>query len=224
MPRIYRSDVYSAMQAVGLVPLYYHPELEVARQALEACVSGGARVVEFYNRGNQALTVFARLVEHIAQTGLAVMLGVGSVVDAPTAAHYLNLGAHFIVSPVLNAELARLCNRRHVAYIPGCGTASEISSAEELGAEIIKIFPAAELGGPGFVRAILGPLPWARLMPSGGVEANRENIQEWFNAGACCVGMGGNLIRKDWLANGNYSAMGETVRQVIQWISEARAR
>ena len=151
------------------------------------------------------------------------MLGVGSVIDAPTAALYISAGANFVVGPVLNPEVARLCNRHKVAYSPGCGSVSEISDAEELGVEIVKVFPGTQVGGPAFVKAMRGPMPWTRLMPTGGVDATRESIRAWFQAGAACVGMGSKLITKELVAAGDWDAISEKVAQVLAWIKEVRA-
>ena len=158
----------------------------------------------------------------LAKTHPQMILGAGSVVDAPTAALYIASGANFIVGPLLNPEVARLCNRRKVAYSPGCGTASEISQAEELGVEICKIFPGESVGGPDFVKAILGPTPWTRLMPTGGVDATRESVTSWFKAGVAAVGIGGNLLRKEWLAAGDYAAISKKVAEVLGWIREVK--
>ena len=166
--------------------------------------------------------VFTELARYVAATYPEVMLGVGSVIDAPTAALYIANGADFIVSPILNPETARLCNRRKIAYMPGCGSVSEISQAEELGIEIVKVFPGGAVGGPGFVKAVLGPCPWSRIMPTGGVEASRENIESWFKAGVACVGMGSNLIVKELVAAGDYEAISQKVAQVLAWIKEAQ--
>ena len=150
------------------------------------------------------------------------MAGVGTVVDAPTAALYLAAGANFVVGPVLNAEVARLCNRRKVAYIPGCATPSEISEAHELGVEIVKVFPGSAVGGPAFVRAVLAPLPWARLMPTGGVDATEESIRAWFGAGVACVGVGSKLITNELIAARDWEGLSRKVAQMLAWIQEAR--
>ncbi|MCK4900306.1 MAG: hypothetical protein KAS38_16110, partial [Anaerolineales bacterium] len=150
------------------------------------------------------------------------ILGVGSVIDPGTTSLYLQLGANFIVSPILNPEMVRTCNRRKVACSPGCGTVSEISQAEELGVEIVKIFPGSQLGGAGFVKAVRGPIRWTRILPTGGVSPTKENIYGWIEAGAACVGMGSKLIIKDSVAAGNYETITENVRQVLTWIKEAR--
>ena len=223
MARFTRLEVLNAILETGLVPVFYNSDAVVAEKIVAACVEGGARVVEFTNRGDRAWNVFTRLTEWAEKACPEIILGVGSVVDMPTAALYIASGANFVVGPVLNAEIARLCNRRKVAYSPGCATASEISAAEELGVEIVKIFPGEEVGGPAFVKSIRGPMPWTRIMPTGGVDATRESVQGWIKAGAACLGMGSNLIRKDLVAAENYTAIRDTTRQVLEWIRETRA-
>jgi len=222
MARFDRMTVLNKILELGLVPVFYNPDLETAKRIVEACVAGGATVVEFTNRGDFAPQVFLDLSRHFAQADPSVILGVGSVIDAPTAALYIAYGANFVVGPVLNPEIARLCNRRKIVYSPGCGTASEISRAEELGAEIVKVFPGRSVGGPDFVKSVLGPCPWTRLMPTGGVEATEKSIKAWFEAGAACVGMGSKLIRKDMVATGNFAGITRLVRQVLDWINDAR--
>jgi len=224
MARLDRLTVLNTMLDTGLVPIFYHADLAVAKEIAAACAEGGARVVEFTNRGDRALNVFAELVAHFESAAPSLILGAGSVVDTPTAALYIASGANFIVGPVLNPEVARLCNRRKVAYIPGCATTSEISQAEELGAEIVKVFPGGLLGGPPFIKAVLGPMPWSRMMVTGGVEPTEEGVQAWIEAGAACVGIGSRLIRKDLVAAGDYEAIRDSVRRVLGWIREARER
>jgi 2-dehydro-3-deoxyphosphogluconate aldolase/(4S)-4-hydroxy-2-oxoglutarate aldolase len=222
MARHSRLEVFNTMLELGLVPIFYNPELEVAKRIVAACREGGARAVEFTNRGDFAFQVFTALAQHVAEAQPDVILGVGSVVDAPTAALYISAGASFVVSPVLNAELARLCNRHKIAHIPGCGSASEISQAEELGAEIVKVFPATAVGGPGFVRAVLGPCPWTSIMPTGGVDATEESIRAWCEAGAVSLGMGSKLISKQLVAAGDFDAISNKVAQVLGWIRDVR--
>jgi len=223
MARFSRLDVYQAMLSSGLVPIFYHGDVQAAESVVKACVEGGARVMEFTNRGDQALKVFAHLSEYLDSIKSPVALGVGSVIDAPTAALYIAHGANFVVSPNLNPEVAKICNRRKIPYLPGCGTVSEISNAEELGVEIVKIFPGETIGGPAFIKAILGPMPWTRIMPTGGVEPTAEGVARWIKAGAACLGMGSNLIRKDAIAAGNFDAIRENVRSVLQFVQEARS-
>lgn len=224
MLRHSRLEVLNEILALGLLPIFNTPDVETAVRIVSACRAGGCRVVEFTNRGNHATRVFAALAQQVAESDPAVILGVGTILDAPSAAMFIAAGAAFVVGPTLNPEVARLCNRRKVAYIPGCGSVSEISQAEELGVEIVKLFPAGALGGPGFVRAVLGPCPWTRLMPTGGVDASEASIRAWFEAGAACVGMGSGLITKEALAAGDFDAISENVARVLGWIARARGK
>jgi 2-dehydro-3-deoxyphosphogluconate aldolase/(4S)-4-hydroxy-2-oxoglutarate aldolase len=221
MARFKRLDVLNTMVETGLIPVFYTGDVDVAKNIVRACCDGGIKVIEFTNRGDGAYLVFAELVRYFATERPDAILGVGSIVDAPTAALYIASGANFVVGPTLNPEVAKLCNRRKIPYSPGCGSASEISAAEELGVEICKVFPGSEVGGPAFVKSMLGPCPWTRIMPTGGVEATKESIEAWFKAGVTCVGMGTNLITKEALASKNYKAITEKTVQVLQWIREA---
>lgn len=223
MARFSRLEVLNTIIETGLVPVFYHADVEAAKKIAEAVAAGGARVLEFTNRGDFAPLVFTELSQYLAKANPTIILGVGSVVDAPTAALYIASGANFVVGPILNPDAARLCNRRRIAYSPGCGSASEIAQAEELGVEIVKIFPGDSVGGPDFVKAILGPCPWTRLMPTGGVETTRESITAWFKAGIAAAGIGSNLIRKDLVAAGNYAAITAKTAEVLSWIREIRS-
>jgi 2-dehydro-3-deoxyphosphogluconate aldolase/(4S)-4-hydroxy-2-oxoglutarate aldolase len=222
MARFTRLEVLNAIVDIGLVPVFYNPDVETAKKIAEACAAGGARVLEFTNRGDFAPWVFKELSAYLAKAQPHIILGVGSVVDAPTAALYIASGANFVVGPILNPEVARLCNRRKIAYSPGCGSASEISQAEELGVEIVKIFPGDSVGGPDFVKAILAPMPWTRIMPTGGVETTKESITAWFKAGVAAVGIGSHLIRKEWVNAGDYAAITAKTKEVLAWIREVR--
>jgi 2-dehydro-3-deoxyphosphogluconate aldolase/(4S)-4-hydroxy-2-oxoglutarate aldolase len=216
--------VLNAMVETGLVPVFYEPDVEVARGILAACARGGARCVEFTNRGDFAPHVFLELARHLAKSEPRVALGVGSIVDAPTAALYIANGARFVVGPVLNAEVARLCNRRKVPYSPGCGSATEISEAEELGCEIVKIFPGGAVGGPDFVKSVLGPCPWTRLMPTGGAVNDEASLKSWFDAGVACVGIGTNLLTKDLVARRDFDGIERRVRECLALIAKVRGR
>ena len=222
MARFSRIQVWSTMEELGLVPLFYSADVNVSIKIIEALSAGGAKLVEFTNRGDRAFEVFRELVVHLEKADPDVILGVGSVLDVATAGLYINLGANFVVGSVTNLEVARLCNRRKIAYVPGCGTASEVSEAEELGVEICKIFPGSQLGGPGFVRAIKAPCPWSKLMPTGGVDATWENIKNWFDAGVTCVGMGSKLVRKDLVAAKDWASITELTARCLSWIRKAR--
>ncbi len=222
MSKYSRLKVLNSMIETGMVPVFYHADIEVAVKVIEACAEGGAHCFEFTNRGDQAHEVFRELITRF-KGDERVILGAGSIIDPATAALYIQLGANFIVGPALNAEVAKVCNRRKVAYSPGCGSVTEISMAEELGVEICKIFPGGSVGGPAFVKDVLGPLPWSRLMPTGGVDATEESITTWIKAGVACVGMGSKLFPKETLESGNYAEITKNVKQVLGWIQKVRA-
>ncbi len=216
MSRFTRLQVATTMLETGIIPVFYHKDLTTCKNVLKACYDGGIRVFEFTNRGDFAHEVFRDLNKYAAQEMPGMIMGVGSVVDAGTASLYIQLGACFIVSPVLNEDMAKVCNRRKILWSPGCGSVSEISRAEELGAEIIKIFPGSQVGGPKFIEAVKGPMPWTHIMPTGGVDTSEENLKAWFQSGAACVGMGSQLFLKSWIENGDYSQIAGTCSKVLE--------
>lgn len=222
MSRYSRIDTLLAMREVGMIPVFYESNIETAKEIMIACVKGGARVIEFTNRGDFAHEVFAEL-EKFARAELPeAILGVGSIVDPYTAAIYIQSGANFIVGPTFNPEVAKCCNRRGVPYSPGCGSASEISNAYEMGVEIAKVFPGKEVGGPGFVKSVKGPMPWVSIMPTGGVSPTRESLTEWFKAGVTCVGIGSNLITKEIIKAKDYKTLENNVRETLKIVKEVR--
>jgi 2-dehydro-3-deoxyphosphogluconate aldolase/(4S)-4-hydroxy-2-oxoglutarate aldolase len=219
MARFTRLETALKMKESGLVPVFYHADITVCKNVVSACYRGGARLFEFTNRGDFAHEVFGELNHFAAKEMPDMIVGAGSVVDPVTAGIYIQLGANFIVSPVLNEEMARICNRRKILWSPGCGSVSEISKAEELGAEVVKIFPGAEVGGPRFVEIVKGPMPWTSIMPTGGVDATKESLSAWFNAGVWCVGMGSKLITKEMIKNKDYAAIEVNVRKIVEIIA-----
>ncbi|MBX2842009.1 MAG: bifunctional 4-hydroxy-2-oxoglutarate aldolase/2-dehydro-3-deoxy-phosphogluconate aldolase [Flammeovirgaceae bacterium] len=222
MARFTRIQAAQAMGATGIVPVFYHKDIEICKKVLKACYDGGVRVFEFTNRGDYAHEVFAELNKYAANEAPEMILGIGSVVDAGTTSLYIQLGTNFVVSPVLNPEMAKVCNRRKIGWSPGCGSLSEISYAEELGAEVVKIFPGSEVGGPKFVKGVKGPFPWSSIMPTGGVTPTEENLSEWFNAGVHCVGMGSQLITKDIIADSNYAKLTDLVKNALAIVKKIK--
>ncbi|OGS69599.1 MAG: bifunctional 4-hydroxy-2-oxoglutarate aldolase/2-dehydro-3-deoxy-phosphogluconate aldolase [Flavobacteria bacterium RIFCSPLOWO2_12_FULL_35_11] len=201
MAQYSRIEVAIVMKQTGLVPLFYHSDIEVSKKVLKACYDGGARLMEFTARGDFAHEVFGELTKYAIKELPGMIMGVGSVTDAAAASRFMALGANFIVTPVLREDIAIVCNRRKVLWSPGCGTLTEIARAEELGCEIVKLFPG-DIYGPNFVKGIKGPQPWTSIMPTGGVSPTKENLEGWFNAGVTCVGMGSQLIAKN--AHGDF--------------------
>ncbi len=222
MARFSRIDVALKMKETGIIPVFYDSQTETAKQVLKACYHGGIRVFEFTNRGDFAHEVFAELNKWSAKEYPDMILGIGSVVDAGTAALYIQLGANFIVSPVLKEDMAIICNRRKIAWIPGCGSLNDISYSEELGAEIVKIFPESSVGGPTFVAAVKGPCPWSSIMPTGGVEPTEENLKAWFDAGVACVGLGSTLFSKEVIAASNWDAITQKIQEAFTILKKVR--
>jgi len=219
MARFDRLTVYNALLNDGMLPLFYHADSALVKNVAGALARGGSRLLEFTNRGDGAISVFIDLMNTAPKD---LIVGVGSIEDAATAALYLAYGANFVVGPNFNPEIARLCNRRKVAYMPGCTTVTEIATAEEHGAEIVKLFPADAFDGPAFVKAVLAPRPWTRIMPTGGVSPDEANLRKWFEAGVACVGMGSKLIRADWLKAGEFAALENLTAQTLTTIQTIR--
>ena len=219
MAKFTRIEVANLMASTGLVPLFYHPDVELGKKVLKACYDGGARLIEFTNRGDYAIEVFIELSKFVAAELPEMAIGIGSITDAGSAAQYMMYGADFVVTPVLREDIAIACNRRKVLWSPGCGSLSEICRAEELGCEIVKLFPGSTYG-PGMVKAILAPQPWTRIMPTGGVSLEEENLKAWFDAGVTCVGLGSKLISKEIIANKDYDGLKKRVQQALKTISK----
>ncbi|WP_419321211.1 bifunctional 4-hydroxy-2-oxoglutarate aldolase/2-dehydro-3-deoxy-phosphogluconate aldolase [Caulobacter sp. ErkDOM-E] len=219
-----RMAVLTAMMDQGVIPVFYHPDAEVCKKVIQACADGGAPCIEFTNRGDFASHVFYEVTKHFATADERVIMGVGSIVDAPTAGIYIANGAKFVVGPILNADVAKVCNRRKIPYSPGCGSASEISYAEELGCEIVKVFPGSSVGGPDFVKAVLGPMPWTRIMPTGGVDPDEASVKKWFGAGIVAAGMGSKLITPEMLDAGDYAGITAKVRETVDLIKKVRGK
>ena len=199
MAKFDKQAVMAKIKEAPMVPVFYHKDAEIACQVVKACYEGGVRAFEFTNRGDFAHEVFEKVVKFAATECPEMAIGVGSVVEPGTAALYMQLGACFVVGPLFNPEVARVCNRRQVPYTPGCGSISEVGAAQEVGCELCKVFPGDVLG-PKFVKGLLAPMPWSKLMVTGGVEPTEDNLKAWFSAGVYCVGMGSKLFPSDKVA------------------------
>jgi 2-dehydro-3-deoxyphosphogluconate aldolase / (4S)-4-hydroxy-2-oxoglutarate aldolase len=222
MAQFTRIEVAQIMKQTGLVPLFYHKDVEVSKKVLKACYDGGARLLEFTSRGDFAHEIFAELVKYAIAELPGMALGIGSVTDAAQASLYMQLGANFIVTPVFREDIAIVCNRRKVMWSPGCGSLTEIAKAEEMGCEVVKLFPG-ELYGPAFINGIKGPQPWTSIMPTGGVSPTRESLTEWFKAGAICVGMGSKLIKAEADGNFDLAKIQSITKECIDIIKELKS-
>lgn len=222
MAKYSRLEVTQVMEETGMVPLFYHPDIELGKNVLKACYDGGARLMEFTSRGDFAYEIFGVLNKYALSELPGMIMGVGSITDAGAASLYMQLGANFIVTPSLREDIAIACNRRKVLWSPGCGSLTEINKAEEMGCEIVKLFPGSTYG-PGFVKAIKGPQPWTSIMPTGGVSTEEANLKGWFNAGVTCVGMGSKLISKEILTSKDYKGLEIAVRETLDIIKKVKS-
>lgn len=218
-----RLTFFQKLIETGTLPLYYDANVETCKNLMLTSYQAGATAFEFTNRGADALSVFSELREFIDKSKMDLTLGIGSIIDPETAAVFVQNGAEFVVGPFLNKDLAVWCNKRKIPYIPGCATPREISEAEELGAEIVKIFPAAVLG-PCFIKSILGPMPWSKLMPTGGVNPDKANITTWVKAGAVCLGLGSQFFQKELMESRDFAQIEKMISDVRTWIAEARGK
>jgi len=221
MAKFRRIQVVQTIEETGLVPVFYHADPEVCKGVLNACYRGGIRAFEFTNRGDFAHETFRELVHDAAREAPEMMLGVGTVMEPGTASLYMQLGADFVISPVLNPDIFKVCNRRKVLHVPGCASLTEISQAEEYGAEIIKVFPGDVLK-PAFVKALKAPMPWSSVMVTGGVEPTHESLEAWFGAGVTAVGLGSQLFKKDLLQNRQFEVIEQKVTELVAILKQIR--
>jgi len=223
MSKFLKKQVVEKIRDIGLLPTFCHKDVEVSKKIVKACVDGGATVVEFTNRGDFAYDVFVKLLEYTQKELPDVILGIGTILEPETATKYIKSGANFVVGPIFNPDVAKVCNRHKIAYIPGCMTPSEIYAAEKMGVDVVKIFPGASVG-PEFIKSVLGPCPSYHMMPSGGVETNKDNISTWIKAGSSALNIGSNLIRKDLVNSKDFNSIAKLVSQCIMWINETRVK
>ena len=221
MAQFTRLELVQIMKDTGMVPLFYDKDIEISKKVITACYKGGARLLEFTARGDFAHEVFGKLIKYATKELPGMAMGVGSVTDATSASVFMSLGANFIVTPVLREDIAIICNRRKVLWSAGCGTLTEIARAEELGCEIIKLFPGS-VYGPKFVKAVRGPQPWTSIMPTGGVSPTKENLEAWFKAGVACVGMGSNLMAKNNNGKFDYKKIESLTRDALKIIKDIK--
>jgi len=217
MAKFNKIDTIGIIRSTGIVPVFYHADVEVAKKVVKACYDGGIRAFEFTNRGDGAYKVFEQLIAFVRAECPEMALGAGTILDAPTAGQYLQMGADFLVSPCIVDEVIPLANRRGVPYSPGCGTVSEIVHAMERGCDLVKVFPAGTVGGPAFVKNILAPLPWAMVMCTGAVEPTEENLTAWAKSGVTAVGMGSKLFPKETMKAGNWQAISDLCTKCLDW-------
>ena len=212
-----KEELYAKLSEVPIMPLFNHSDLALSKAVVKACHDGGIKVFEYTNRGEGAALIFAELVKYIRQELPDMAIGIGTVFNAEEAEYFVGLDTDFIVQPILNPAVGAVCNKHKIAWMPGVMTISEIYNAQQAGADIIKIFPANVLG-TAFIKALKAPMPHAKVMVTGGVEPNEENLKGWFSAGVTAVGMGSQLFPKEVLASGNYQQIEEVVKKCVAMV------
>ena len=220
MAKFNKIDTISIIRSTGIVPVFYNKDVEITKKVVKACYDGGIRAFEFTNRGDGAHIVFKDIISFVREECPGMAIGAGTILDAPTAALYLQLGADFVVSPCMVEEVVRLANKRGVPYSPGCGTVTEIVKAMELGCDLVKVFPAGTVGGPAFVKDVLAPLPWAMIMCTGAVEPTEENLSAWAKSGVTAVGMGSKLFPKEIVEAGDWKAIADLCAKCLGWFKK----
>lgn len=220
MSKFNKIDTIGIIRSTGIVPVFYNKDVEIAKKVVKACYEGGIRAFEFTNRGDGAHRVFRDLIEYVRKECPEMALGAGTILDAPTAALYIQMGADFLVSPCCVDEVIALAGRRGIPYSPGCGTVTEIVHAMELGCDLVKVFPAGTVGGPAFIKNVLAPLPWAMLMATGAVEPTEENLKNWAASGVTAVGMGSKLFPKAAIESGDWAGISALCRKCLDWFKK----
>ena len=219
-----KADVLATISREGVVPVFYHADIEVAKELVRRLVAGGISTIEFTNRGDGAVRVFAELIAWARAELPQLIVGVGTVTQAPTAVHVIDLGANFVFAPNLDADVASACNQRNIPYVPGCGTLTEIQQAYKLGCDMVKLFPAGEVGGPAYLKNVRAPCPWVKAVPTGGVDPTVESLKAWCDAGAPAVGMGSKLLTKDLIADQDWDGLQQKVAETVAAVAAARSK
>jgi 2-dehydro-3-deoxyphosphogluconate aldolase/(4S)-4-hydroxy-2-oxoglutarate aldolase len=216
------TEIKKLIQQQGVLPLYFHEDAGVSIEVLKALHEAGIRVIEYTNRGDNALINFKKLKEECAVNYKDMCLGVGTIKSADAAIAFINAGADFLISPCWDDEILAACNEKNYLWIPGCMTSTEIANAEAKGITMVKLFPGSLLG-PSYVSALKEVFSGMEFMPTGGVSLNKKNLEEWFMSGVVAVGMGSKLISKDMLASKEYNKITELAKQAIDIIVQIRS-
>ena len=205
-----------------VVPVFYNSDVDISINVMKSLHNGGIKILEFTNRGDFALEVFNELEKYCQKNLPDMILGAGSISDETMANMYISSGSNFIVGPLTNKNVAIACNRKKVPYMPGCLTPTEISEAEELGCDVVKVFPADSIGGPNFIKSVLAPMPWSWIMPTGGVDMEEEGLKKWLSSGVFSVGMGSNLFTKEIIQDKDWALLESQCKKLVETINKIK--
>jgi len=214
---MHQNLILEKLHKTRLLPLFYNDDVNVSKNLIDALTSASLNVIEFTNRGADAKNIFPELITYV-ENKTEVDLGIGSIKSTEEAKLFIDLGAKFIVSPFLDEEIGKTCQNNEVLWIPGCGTLSEMIRAEKIGAQLIKLFPGSVYGSK-FISSVLAPCPWLKIMPTGGVTTDQDNIKGWLDAGAFCLGMGSNLFPSNLLNSSDTTDLQAHIESVIKKIN-----
>jgi len=216
-----KQEILDLVKAQGVLPLFFYKDTDVSIEVLKALYSAGIRSVEYTNRGEAALKNFREMRKVCDSELKGMTLGVGTIKNAEMAKAFIDAGTDYIISPGLVEDAIKVADEHDMLWVPGCMTPTEIIRAEQLGAKLVKLFPGNILG-PGFLSAIKELFPNLLFMPTGGVEAEKENLTGWFKAGVSAVGLGSKLITKTALENKDYEGIKAGTIKALELIKEVR--
>ncbi len=215
-------QIAALVQQTGFVPLFTHTDISICRNVLKASYDAGVRLFEFTNRNANSFDIFIELRKYCSEQLPGMVLGIGTIKNAQQAGQFIRAGADFLISPLILEEIQQVAAAHKKLWIPGCATASEIGLAEYWGIDTVKIFPARQLGGPAFIKAVKAVFPAMRFMATGGVEPTAEDIGNWFKGGVTAVGIGSQLFPAEWLSKGEYALVTDHIKKIIQYIEKGK--
>ena len=222
MARFNKLQTLNYINENKIVPVFYNSDIDISINVMKALHKGGIKVLEFTNRGDFAWEVFNKLEKYCREYLPDMILGAGSISDETMANMYISSGSNFIVGPLTNKDVALACNRKKVPYMPGCLTPSEISKAEELGCDVVKVFPADSVDGPSFIKSVLAPMPWSWIMPTGGVDMEEEGLKNWLNSGVFSVGVGSKLFTSEIIKNKDWGLLESQSKKLVEIIKKIK--
>ena len=222
MARFNKLQTLNYINENKIVPVFYNSDIDISINVMKALHKGGIKVLEFTNRGDFAWEVFNKLEKYCREYLPDMILGAGSISDETMANMYISSGSNFIVGPLTNKDVALACNRKKVPYMPGCLTPSEISKAEELGCDVVKVFPADSVDGPSFIKSVLAPMPWSWIMPTGGVDMEEEGLKSWLNSGVFSVGVGSKLFTSEIIRNKDWGLLESQSKKLVEIIKKIK--
>ncbi|MCC6288014.1 MAG: bifunctional 4-hydroxy-2-oxoglutarate aldolase/2-dehydro-3-deoxy-phosphogluconate aldolase [Chitinophagaceae bacterium] len=217
-----QQEIAALVKQTGFMPLFTHTDVTVCKNVLKASYDAGVRLFEFTNRNENSFDIFIELRKYCSGSLPGMILGIGTIKNGQQAEQFIHAGADFLISPLINQEIHEVSSKHKKLWMPGCATPSEIGMAENLGINIVKIFPAKQLGGPSFIKAVKAVFPNIQFMTTGGVEPTQEDITAWFKSGAAAVGIGSQLFPADWLDSGQFDKVTAHVKGIIEYINKAR--